>query len=72
MKYLYWRRKHLQAVYAHCDRLIITHIHKKSTCGHLLPVIDPEIWKPVDKEEYTQDDDTHIPYTYIIYGRKRE
>jgi dihydrofolate reductase len=54
------------------DRLIITQIHKKAPADIYFPVIDPEIWKPIDKEEYTQDDNTHIPYTYIIYGRKRE
>jgi dihydrofolate reductase len=53
------------------DRLYITHIHKSAPADIYFPVIDPEIWEPVEKEEHTQDEPGNIPYTYIIYQRKK-
>jgi dihydrofolate reductase len=52
------------------DRLYITHIHKKAPADIYFPYIDPDIWKPVEKEEHSQDGGDDIPYTYIIYQRK--
>jgi dihydrofolate reductase len=54
------------------DRLLITHIHKKTPADIYFPIIDPEIWEPVEKEEYLQDDGSQIPYTYVIYRRKNK
>ena len=53
------------------DRLFITHIHKIAPADIFFPAIDPEIWEPVEKEEYLQDDKNNIPYTYVIYQRKK-
>jgi dihydrofolate reductase len=54
------------------DRLLITHIHKKAPADIYFPVIDPEIWEPVEKEDHLQDDTSQIPYTYIIYRRRNK
>ena len=54
------------------DRLLITHIHKKTPADIYFPVIDPEIWEPVEKEDHLQDDTSQIPYTYIIYRRRNK
>jgi dihydrofolate reductase len=53
------------------DRLYITHIHKKTPADIYFPVIDPDIWDPVEKEEHKPDESNDIPYTYTIYKRKK-
>jgi dihydrofolate reductase len=53
------------------DRLYITHIHKIGPADIYFPEISGEIWEPVEKEEHTSGDDINIPYTYIIYHRKK-
>jgi dihydrofolate reductase len=53
------------------DRLYITHIHKKAQADIYFPSIDPEIWEPVEKEEHMQNESNSIPYTYVIYSRKK-
>jgi dihydrofolate reductase len=54
------------------DRLYITHVHKKAPADVFFPEIDPKIWKVIEKEEFETDDSNRIPYTYVIYERKRE
>jgi dihydrofolate reductase len=54
------------------DRLLITHVHKKAPADIFFPVIDPEIWEDVEKEEHLQNDSSQIPYTYIIYRRRNK
>jgi dihydrofolate reductase len=53
------------------DRLYITHIHKETPADTYFPFINPEIWEIIEKEEHTQDEAKEIPYTYIIYQRKK-
>jgi dihydrofolate reductase len=53
------------------DRLYITHIHKQAPADIFFPFIDPDIWEPIEKEEHKQDKNNDIPYTYIIYQRKK-
>jgi dihydrofolate reductase len=53
------------------DRLYITHIHKNAPADIYFPFIDPEIWEPIEKEEHRQAEGDDIPYTYIIYQRKK-
>jgi dihydrofolate reductase len=53
------------------DRLYITLIHKKAPADTWFPIIDPSIWEPVEKEEHIGDESDDIPYTYIIYQRKK-
>ncbi len=52
------------------DRLYITHIHSKAVADVYFPVIDSNIWKVTDKEDYTGDKDGEISYSYVIYDRK--
>lgn len=54
------------------DRLYITHVHKKAPADVFFPEIDPKIWKIIEREEFKSNDSSGIPYTYIIYERKRE
>ena len=49
----------------------ITHIHKKAPADIFFPSIDPEIWEPIEKEEHMQDESNNIPYTYVVYNKKR-
>lgn len=51
------------------DRLYITHVHKKAPADIYFPVIDMNIWKVVEKEEFPASETVAIPYTYIIYER---
>ena len=53
------------------DKLYITHIHRKAPADIHFPVIDPEIWESIEKEEHTQSESDDIPYTYVIYQRKK-
>jgi len=53
------------------DRLYITHIHKSAPADTYFPFIDPEIWEPIEKEEHKQAEKDSIPYTYIVYRRKK-
>ena len=53
------------------DRLYITHIHKNAPADIYFPFIDPDIWEPVEKEEHRHAEGDDIPYTYIIYQRKK-
>jgi dihydrofolate reductase len=52
------------------DRLYITHVHKKTPADVFFPQIDPMIWNVIEKEEFKPEGDG-IPYTYVIYERKK-
>jgi len=53
------------------DRLYISHVHKKALSDVFFPEIDKLQWVVVEKEEYVSDDDNRIPYTYVVYERRR-
>lgn len=53
------------------DRLYITHVHKKAPADVFFPEIDKMQWQVVEKEEYVSDDDNRIPYTYVVYEKRR-
>jgi dihydrofolate reductase len=52
-------------------RLYITHVHKMAPADVYFPEVDLKIWKVVEKEEFQPDDKESIPYTYIIYEKKK-
>ena len=54
------------------DRLYITHVHRKVPADVYFPVIDTDVWKIVEKEEFKTGDKNDIPYTYIIYERRNK
>jgi len=53
------------------DRLYITHVHKKAPADVYFPKIERGVWKVIEREEFKPLDKEGIPYTYIIYERKR-
>ncbi len=53
------------------DRLFITHVHRKISADVFFPKIDMKEWKLVEKEEFREDDNNKIPYTYAVYVRKK-
>jgi len=53
------------------DKLYITHVHQKAEADVYFPEIDPKIWEAVEKEEFTPAEMEGIPYTYLIYVRKK-
>lgn len=54
------------------DRLFITHVHNKAPADIYFPEIDLNIWEIIEKEEFKADKNNNIPYTYIIYERKKK
>ena len=52
------------------DRLYITHVHRNATADVYFPVIDPKIWKVIEREDFSDDEGITPPYTYTIYERK--
>lgn len=53
------------------DRLYITHVHRQAPADTFFPEIDPLIWEPVEREEHKDESENRLPYTYIIYHRKK-
>jgi dihydrofolate reductase len=53
------------------DRLYITHVHKEAPADIFFPEIDQRKWKVVEKKECISEDDYKIPYSYVIYERRK-
>ncbi|HAX94315.1 MAG TPA: dihydrofolate reductase [Bacteroidales bacterium] len=53
------------------DRLYITHVHRKAEADVWFPRIDMRKWKVIDKQECISQDEKEIPYSYVIYGRRK-
>ena len=54
------------------DRLYVSHVHKKSPADTWFPKIDRRVWKVIEKEEFKDDNTGGIPYTFVIYERRKE
>ncbi len=52
------------------DRLYITHVHLKAPADVFFPRIDMRKWRVVEKEEFRDGND--IPYTWVVYERKKK
>ncbi|MFO7620256.1 MAG: dihydrofolate reductase [Bacteroidales bacterium] len=52
------------------DRLYITHVHRKLPADVWFPEIDMRKWKVIEIEDFQPEDDG-IPYSYVVYERKR-
>lgn len=52
-------------------RLYITHVHLKLPADVFFPKIDMRKWKIVEKDTSCSNKKCDIPYTYIIYERKK-
>jgi dihydrofolate reductase len=53
------------------DRLYITHVHKKTPADVYFPAIDPENWKVIETQEFISDTPDAIPYSYVIYEKRK-
>lgn len=53
------------------DRLYITHVHMKTPADIYFPKIDRRRWKILEKMECISDDDHMLPYSYVIYERRK-
>jgi dihydrofolate reductase len=53
------------------DRLYITHVHRKAPADVWFPKIDLRKWRIIEREEFVSEDNYRIPYSYVIYERKR-
>jgi dihydrofolate reductase len=53
------------------DRLYITHVHRKAPADIYFPEIDLKTWEVAEKEEFVANETNIIPYTYIIYKRRK-
>jgi len=53
------------------DRLYITHVHRKIQADVYFPEINMKTWKILEKDDSTVNKKDIIPYTYIIYERKK-
>lgn len=52
-------------------RLYITHVHKSVPADIYFPEIDKNTWKIVEKDDSKSNKNGAIPYTYIIYEKKK-
>jgi dihydrofolate reductase len=52
------------------DRLYITWVHKRAEADVFFPRINQREWEIISKEE-SDTDKNRVPYTYIIYERKK-
>jgi dihydrofolate reductase len=53
------------------DRLYITHVHRKAEADVWFPRIDMRKWKVIEKQECISQDEKEIPYSYVIYERRK-
>ena len=53
------------------DRLYITHVHRKAEADVWFPRIDRRKWKVIEKQECISQDENKIPYSYVIYERRK-
>ena len=53
------------------DKLYITEIHHKfENADTFFPVIDPNKWKEVFREDHPADKKHSYPYSFVIYEKK--
>lgn len=52
-------------------RLYITHVHRTASADIYFPEIDLRIWEAVESEDFPGNESDSVPYTYVIYERKR-
>ena len=53
------------------DRLLITHIHKDFDADTFFPEINPDVWKEVEREDHTHDQQNDFSYSYVTYIRRK-
>lgn len=53
------------------DRLYITHVHADFDCDVFFPPINPDLWRLVSSESYSQSAHDQTPFTIQIFEQKR-
>jgi dihydrofolate reductase len=60
-------------LYAHligsADRLVITHVHLRPEGDTLFPVIDPKLWREVERSEHGPGPDDAAAFSVLVYER---
>jgi dihydrofolate reductase len=60
-------------LYAHligsADRLVITHVHLRPEGDTLFPVIDPKLWREVERSEHRPGPDDAAAFSVLVYER---
>jgi dihydrofolate reductase len=61
-------------LYAHmigyADRLVITHVHLRPEGDTMFPVIDPGLWREVERSEHDPGPDDAAGFTVLVYERR--
>ena len=52
------------------DKLIITEVHEEFEGDTVFPVIDPNIWKEVSREEHKADEKNRYDFAFVEYLRQ--
>lgn len=52
------------------DKLYITHVRSKAPADIYFPVIDLNIWKVAEKEDFEVSETNPLAYSYVIYVRR--
>jgi len=50
-------------------RLAVTHVHKRVEGDANFPLIDPQIWREVAREEHTPGAEDDAPFAFVTYQR---
>ncbi len=51
-------------------RMIVTEIGKTFDCDTFFPVIDPQQWNEVSREQH-QSEQSGLPYAFVVYERQK-
>jgi dihydrofolate reductase len=54
------------------DRLYITHVHRTAPADVFFPEPDKDVWSIAESEDFISGDDSRIPYSYVVYVRKKD
>ena len=57
------------ATIGQADRLVITHVHLRPEGDTLFPVIDPALWREVERSEHAPGPDDAAAFTVLVYER---
>jgi len=61
-------------LYAHmigfADRLVITHVHLRPDGDTMFPVIDPALWREVERSEHDRGPDDAAGFAVLVYERR--
>lgn len=53
-----------------CDTLEITEVNASPEGDTFFPVLDPQIWKEKEREEFAADENNEYPYAFVTYEKR--